>query len=67
MHMHTPTTLVRTLIENQFSHWHNLPLILIKHDGTDNDVYKLGQDKIIRLPRTKESAINIEKEIKWLP
>jgi len=59
--------IVRKLLQGQFPQWQDLPLKLIHPEGTDNVMYQLGDDKAIRLPRTSNSAINIEKECRWLP
>ncbi|MCP4922574.1 MAG: aminoglycoside phosphotransferase family protein [bacterium] len=59
--------LIRKLLEDQFPNWADLPLKVIRPEGTDNAMYKLGGDKVVRLPRTQRSAIHIEKEQLWLP
>lgn len=61
------TALVRQLLANQFKDWANLPLQVIHPEGTDNAMYKLGDDKVVRLPRTKGSAVSLEKECSLLP
>jgi aminoglycoside phosphotransferase (APT) family kinase protein len=61
------TKLVQKLLANQFPNWANLKLQTIHPESTDNAMYKLGSDKIVRLPRTKRSAVNIKKEHLWLP
>ncbi|PCI73597.1 phosphotransferase [Candidatus Dependentiae bacterium] len=59
--------LVKNLLSQQFSEWKNLNLELIKPEGTDNVMYRLGDDKVVRLPRNQISSLNIEKEINILP
>lgn len=59
--------LIRDLLLKQFPQWANLSLELMHPEGTDNAMYKLGDDKLVRLPRTKRSSFNIEKELTWLP
>ncbi len=59
--------LVRRLLEVQFSRWAHLPLSVILPAGTDNQMFKLGDDLALRLPRTERAAQNIEKECRWLP
>jgi len=61
------TKLVRQLLTEQFPDWAHLQLEAIQPPGTDNRMYRLGDDKVVRLPRTQGSAANIEKEIQWLP
>ena len=59
--------LVKNLLSQQFSAWKNLNLELIKPEGTDNVMYRLGDDKVVRLPRRQISSLNVEKEINILP
>jgi aminoglycoside phosphotransferase (APT) family kinase protein len=59
--------LVHKLLSVQFPDWANLELKLIRPEETDNVMYKLGDDKVIRLPRTEGSATNVKKECRWLP
>lgn len=59
--------LVRHLLTEQFPDWTHLKLEVIHPVGTDNMMYRLGNDKVVRLPRMESSAANIEKECQWLP
>jgi aminoglycoside phosphotransferase (APT) family kinase protein len=63
--------LVRSLIKSQNPHWANLPLKAIMHSGTDNALFRLGNEYVVRLPRIEwapESIIkSIYKEYEWLP
>lgn len=49
--IHIDAKLVASLIESNFPQWKNLPIKRIDHQGTDNAIYRLGDDKLIRLPR----------------
>ncbi|MFE2292678.1 aminoglycoside phosphotransferase family protein [Streptomyces sp. NPDC059452] len=60
-------TLVRTLIAAQFPHWADLPVKAVDASGTANAVYRLGDDKAVRLPRTEGSAADVATEHRWLP
>lgn len=60
-------TLVRTLVAAQFPHWADLPVRALDASGTANSVYRLGEDKAVRLPRTKGSAADVATEHHWLP
>lgn len=42
------------------------PLTLVAH-GWDNDVFRLGPDLAVRLPRRKAAARLVENEQRWLP
>jgi len=59
--------LLKNLLTEQFPQWADLNIRLIQPEGTDNAMYYLGKDKIIRLPRIPSAAKNIDKEINWLP
>ncbi|SCK47047.1 Predicted kinase, aminoglycoside phosphotransferase (APT) family [Streptomyces sp. AmelKG-D3] len=60
-------TLVRTLIAAQFPQWADLPVEAVDASGTANAVYRLGDDKAVRLPRTASSAADVATEHLWLP
>lgn len=59
--------LVRNLLNQQFPEFADLKINQVKHAGTDNAIFRLGDDKCIRLPRIDYAALQIEKELKWLP
>jgi aminoglycoside phosphotransferase (APT) family kinase protein len=59
--------LVRRLIAAQFPQWTGLPLKPVNSAGTDNAIFRLGDDMAVRLPRIRSAAGNIERECQWLP
>ena len=59
--------LVQRLIAAQFPHWTALPVQYVPSSGTDNAMFRLGDDKVVRLPRIPSAAGQIEKELRWLP
>ncbi|MFJ2896681.1 aminoglycoside phosphotransferase family protein [Streptomyces sp. NPDC087218] len=59
-------TLVRSLLEAQRPEWAGLPLSPAGA-GTDNTMYRLGDDLLVRLPRTGDTSRSVRKEQKWLP
>lgn len=59
--------LVGRLIGEQFPHWASLPIKPVNSAGTDNALYRLGDDKVARLPRRPGMAAQIDKEARWLP
>lgn len=59
--------LVRRLVRAQFPHWTDLPIEAFPSAGTDNAIYRLGQDMAVRLPRLERVVSQIEKEQRWLP
>jgi len=60
-------TLVRRLVATQFSHWAGLPLVRVKSAGTDNALFRLGSDMLVRLPRVHWAVDDVHKEQRWLP
>jgi len=59
--------LVRRLIAAQFPHWSPLPIELVASSGTDNAMFRLGDELAVRLPRRQGATEQIEKEHRWLP
>lgn len=59
--------LARRLIAAQFPQWAGLSLAPVPSAGTDNAIYRLGHDKVIRLPRLEYADAQIEKEHACLP
>lgn len=59
--------LVNRLLSKQFPQWSHLEVKQVISAGTDNALYRLGEDMVIRLPRIEKAAKHIEKESVWLP
>lgn len=63
--------LVSSLLKNQCPQWANLSLKAVKSSGTDNALFRLGGEYIVRLPRIEwepgSNEISLNKEYKWLP
>ncbi|MEV0775629.1 aminoglycoside phosphotransferase family protein [Streptomyces sp. NPDC050428] len=59
-------SLVRSLLRGQCPDWADLPLSPAGA-GTDNVMYRLGDDLLVRLPRTADTARSVRKEQEWLP
>ena len=59
--------LVQQLVSAQFPRWTALPLSEVKSAGTDNYLYRLGNDMAVKLPRYSKAALQAEKEHIWLP
>lgn len=60
-------SLVERLIAGQFPHWVDLPLIPVASAGTDNALFRLGKDMVVRLPRVDWAAEAARTEATWLP
>jgi len=63
----TDVALVRRLLRAQVPEWAELPLARVPSDGTDNALYRLGDDKVVRLPRVGWAVGGLERELEWLP
>lgn len=59
--------LVRRLLATQLPGWAHLPLSRIASSGTDNVLFRLGTDLVVRLPRVPGAAAQIVKGGRWLP
>ena len=49
----TDISLVARLLKAQFAHWADLPIEPVDSSGTDNAIYRLGDDMVVRLPRIR--------------
>ena len=63
----TDESLVRRLLSHQFPQWADLPIVPVLSAGTDNALYRLGDDLAVRLPRIDWATGQVEKEHKWMP
>jgi aminoglycoside phosphotransferase (APT) family kinase protein len=63
----TDASLVARLLAAQFPHWADLPIEPVHSSGTDNAIYRLGEDMVVRLPRIHQAAEQVDKEHHWLP
>lgn len=63
----TDVDLVRRLLAGQFPHWADRPLRLVPSHGTDHDIYRLGDDLAVRLPRIGWATKQAAREAEWLP
>lgn len=63
----TNVSLVVRLLRAQFPQWADLPVAPVSSAGTDNALYRLGMDKVVRLPRIPGATQQVDKEHRWLP
>ncbi len=63
----TDAALVRTLLARQFPRLADLEIVPVPSAGTDNALYRLGSDMVVRLPRIGWAAGDVAKEHLWLP
>jgi aminoglycoside phosphotransferase (APT) family kinase protein len=59
--------LARSLVAAQFPGWAALPVEEVRSTGTDNALYRLGSDLVVRLPLRPSATAPIEREHRWLP
>ena len=62
----TDATLVRQLLAAQFPQWAELAIEPVASAGTENAIYRLGDDMAVRLP-LRAWKTGVEKEHRWLP
>lgn len=60
-------TLALQLVRRQFPQWGNLPIKAVERGGWDNKTFRLGNDMLVRMPRSAAYKDQVEKEQKWLP
>ncbi|WP_340384544.1 aminoglycoside phosphotransferase family protein [Streptomyces sp. SS7] len=58
--------LVGRLIADQFPVWAGLPVRRLPSSGTENAMFRLGTDKVVRLPRHPGAVENVAHERRWL-
>ena len=63
----TDADLVRHLLSTQHPQWAHLPVERVSSAGTDNAIYRLGDDLAVRLPRIGWAVDLVAKEQEWLP
>lgn len=63
----TDAALVRRLIAGQFPQWGDRPVTPVPSGGTDNAIYRLGDELTVRLPRIESAVKQVEFEHEWLP
>lgn len=63
----TNVSLVARLLAAQFPQWAGLTIEPVPSTGTDNALYRLGDEMAVRLPRIHWAIEQVEKEYQWLP
>lgn len=59
--------LVRNLVTTQFPQWADLPISAVGEGNSDNAIFRLGYDYVVRLPRPNRARFQVQKEHRWLP
>lgn len=66
--LETDEGLVARLLAAQFPQWAALPIRALPAGGTDNAIYRLGDELSVRLPRRRNwTPGSLDKEFAWLP
>jgi aminoglycoside phosphotransferase (APT) family kinase protein len=63
----TDVSLVVRLLATQFPQWSGLPVAPVDSAGTQNAIYRLGNNMAVRLPRIEGAVSDVHKEHHWLP
>jgi aminoglycoside phosphotransferase (APT) family kinase protein len=63
----TDASLVRRLLQSQLPQWASLSIEPVASAGTENAIFRLGDDMAVRLPRRPGGAEQSEKLHRWLP
>ena len=58
---------VQSFLKTHAPEWAHLPVRPFASSGTDNALYLLGEDHVLRLPKRNEAIEALRKELKWLP
>ncbi|MFF3849164.1 aminoglycoside phosphotransferase family protein [Streptomyces sp. NPDC002328] len=58
--------LVSRLVAAQFPRWAGLPVRRLPSAGTENAMFRLGTDKVVRLPRHPGAVADVAHEQRWL-
>ncbi|MFN8639654.1 MAG: aminoglycoside phosphotransferase family protein [Dehalococcoidia bacterium] len=60
-------TILGRLLASQFPRWANLPVERFPSTGTENAIFRLGEDLAVRMPIHPGAVAPVEKEWLWLP
>ena len=64
----TDVALIRRLLSGQFPQWMDLPISGVTSYGTDNDIYRLGDQLAVRFPGALAGlSLRCRPEARWLP
>ena len=58
---------VTRLVAGQFPQWAHLSVAPLPSAGTDNAMFRLGDQMLVRLPRIEWAAADVDREQAWLP
>jgi len=58
---------IHSLLCEQAPQWSSLPIQRLSSAGTDNAIFRLGADYVLRIPKRPAAAPLLAKELDWLP
>ncbi|QEW22986.1 Aminoglycoside phosphotransferase [Marinibacterium anthonyi] len=61
------TALAARLVDRGMPQWAGQPVRPLAATGTDNWMFRLGGDKVLRLPRRPSAVMQLRREWDWLP
>lgn len=61
------TALATRLVDREMPDWAGLPVRPLAATGTDNWMFRLGSDKVLRMPRRPSAVTLLRREWDWLP
>lgn len=59
--------LVERLLADQMPHWSGLPLRRLATSGTVSAAFRLGEDRLVRMPRIADFSGGPLREARWIP
>lgn len=59
--------LVHQLLKSQFPQFSDRPIVAVASAGTDNALFRLGDDLLVRMPIIDWAVADVAKEQRWLP
>lgn len=62
-----PDELVRRLVDTQFPEWRALPIRRLPPIGTDHQLFRLGDEFLVRMPRIDWAVGQAHSDWTWLP
>ena len=61
------TALAKQLVDRELPEFAGQPVRPLAATGTDNWMFRLGSDRILRLPRRPSAVMLLRREWEWLP
>ncbi|MEV6606169.1 aminoglycoside phosphotransferase family protein [Kutzneria sp. NPDC051319] len=67
MSVHVDIPQAQRLVAAQFPEWADLEVTAVPSSGVDNITFRLGDDKLLRMPRFARWTGQVTREQRWLP